>query len=80
LRAGKGTKVIEAHYLATGRLSSLRSTVRMAFRFLLLQLSVPALAGKAWVAMHALAELEADHGEFPCGMYPVRANVQLEHY
>jgi hypothetical protein len=60
---GKGTKVIEAHYLATGRLSSLRSTVRTAFRFLLLQLSVPALAGRAWEAMHALAELEADHGE-----------------
>ncbi len=60
---GKGTKVIEAHFLATGRLSSLRSTVRAAFRFLLLQLSVPALASRAWETMQALAELEADHGE-----------------
>jgi hypothetical protein len=61
---GKGTKVVEAHYLSTGRLSSLRGTVRRAFRFLLLQLSVPPLAAKAWEAMEALAQLEADHGEF----------------
>jgi hypothetical protein len=56
--------VVEAHYLSTGRLSSLRGTVRRAFRFLLLQLSVPALAARAWEAMEALAQLEADHGEF----------------
>lgn len=61
--AGKGTKVVEAHYLSTGRLSTLHGTVRRAFRFLLLQLSAPALAARAWETMEALAQLEADHGE-----------------
>ena len=61
---GKGTKVIEAHYLNTGRLSTLHSTVRRAFRFLLLQLSSPSLATRAWEALTLLAQLESDHGEF----------------
>ena len=63
---GKGNKVIEAHFVATGRLSSLHTTVRKAFKFLLLQFSspAPALHTKAWEALGALSELESDsHGE-----------------
>lgn len=59
---GKGTKVVEAHYVSTGRLSSLHTTVRKAFKFLLLQLSLPPLHAKAWGALIALSQLEADHG------------------
>ena len=60
---GKGHKVIEAHYVSTGRLSTLHSTVRTAFRFLLIVLHSAGLSAKAYAAMQALAELESDHGE-----------------
>ena len=60
---GKGHKVVEAHYVSTGRLSTLHGTVRVAFRFLLVCINNPALSHKAHAALVALAELESDHGE-----------------
>jgi len=75
---GKGTKVIEAHYVATGRLSSLKGTVRRAFRFLLLQLSFPLLAHKAHAALLALSELEADHGQGIVFLYRQHTSALLQ--
>jgi hypothetical protein len=78
---GKGTKVVEAHFVATGRLSSLQSTVRRAFRFLLLQLSDPLLAARAWEALVALSQLESatvvGSGSASAGMYG--RSAQNEH-
>mmetsp|Transcript_28473 Transcript_28473/g.64496 ORF Transcript_28473/g.64496 Transcript_28473/m.64496 type:complete len:821 (-) Transcript_28473:7-2469(-) len=59
---GRGNAVVASHFVATGRLSSLHKTVRLAFRHLLVALSIPALRVRAVRALGALAALDSDTG------------------
>lgn len=57
---GKGKHVIEAHYVATGRITSLQVTIRKIFRYLLSQLPNKELRENAALVLQLLSELEND--------------------
>ena len=52
------TVAVEAHFMTTGRLSSLQSTIRSLFRRLVVDLSEPALNGRSTAALYLLSSIE----------------------
>ena len=52
--------LIESHFVATGRMTTLKVTMRRAFRFLLADFSNPALHEQSHAALLALAALASD--------------------
>lgn len=57
---GRGNAVVAAHFLSTGRLSTMHKTLQRAFQFLLGNLPNTELMDKASLCLMALASLESD--------------------
>jgi len=57
---GKGNAAIQAHFLATGRLTNLKGTVSTLFSWFIMHLNNPALSTSVFRGLLSLSKLESD--------------------
>lgn len=57
---GKGNAAIQAHFLATGRLTNLKGTVSSLFSWFIMHLNNPALSASVFRGLLSLSKLESD--------------------